>query len=239
MRYMVCLGVVFVMTAAGAPHAQRRTTGSSTFAVFVSDPAGQPLTGVKVTLDGPAQRSATTEGGRIAFEDLPAGTYHMRFERDGFEGLDRDVAARGTKPIDVKVTLVPAPKPVPPPPPPPPPSPAPRASIQPVVLDLPALIEKDYVGRAPGKISPLACAPGGEATLLQVNDPLTNQRHDDADEFIYVVAGQGTATLGEREETMRAGMFVLIPRGLPHALTRSGRSPLVMLAMRAGERCAQ
>ena len=242
MRYLAFLGVVFLVlppaaaTASGAQQ-QRRATGSSTFAILVSDPAGQPLTGVKVTLDGPAQRSQTTEAGRIAFENLPAGTYHVRFERDGFETLDRDVVARGARPIDVKVTLVPAPKPVPLPPPPPPA--APTVDAKAVVLDMPALIEKNYVGRASGKVSSLACAAGGDATLIQINDPLTDQRHADADEFVYVIAGQGTARLGEREETLRAGMFVLIPRGLPHTLTRSGRSPLVMLAMRAGEHCAQ
>lgn len=241
MRLAVLFVVAGVALSVAAPSAQRAArTGVSTFAIAVADPSGAPVTGVKVTLTGPAQRSSTTEGGRLAFENLPAGTYHFKFERDGFETLEQDVVARGTKPIDVKVTLVPKPEPVPPPkftPPPPPPPVA--VTAKPVVLDMPAVIEKNFIGKAAGKLSPLACAGGGGAALLQINDPLSDQRHADADEFIYVIAGQGNAALAGRQEPLSPGVFLMIPRGLPHTLTRSGRNPLVMITVQAGERCAQ
>ncbi len=238
MRYLTFVIVVAFVLSGAAPHAQRRTTGSSTFAIFVSDPAGKPITGVKVTLDGPAERSAMTEAGRLAFENLPAGTYHLRFERDGFETLQQDVAARGTKPIDVKVTLVPAVKPVPPPPTP---APAPTPAVtdeKPVAIDIASLAEKNFVGRASGKVSPLACGAGGTATLIQINDPLADQRHADADEFLYVIAGVGTASLAGLQQALNPGIFVMVPRGVSHTLTPTHK-PLVMLAVRAGDKCAQ
>lgn len=236
MRYAAFVSAIVILVAGAALHAQRRTTGPATFAIHVSDPAGKPLTGVKVTLDGPTQRSSTTEAGRLAFERLPTGTYHVRFECDGFETLVQDVVARGSKVIDVKVTLVPAaPKPVPQP------APAPEApppsSVKPVAVDMPSLIEKNYVGRASGKLSLIACGSGGTATLVQVNDPLADQQHTDADEFIYVIAGQGNASLAGTQDPLGPGMFLMIPRGVRHTLTRSGRSPLVMLTVRAGEQC--
>ena len=77
---------------------------------MVSDPSGAGIPDVKVTMQGPANREARTERGRIVFEELPSGTYRLRFDRDGFISLEREVAARGGAPIDVKVTLTPAPR---------------------------------------------------------------------------------------------------------------------------------
>jgi mannose-6-phosphate isomerase-like protein (cupin superfamily) len=88
-------------------------------------------------------------------------------------------------------------------------------------------------------VSPLACGTGGTATLIQINDPLADERHADADEFLYVIAGQGNALVAGLQEPLGPGMFVMIPRGVSHTLTRSGRNPLVMLAVRAGDKCAQ
>jgi mannose-6-phosphate isomerase-like protein (cupin superfamily) len=218
-----------------------RTTGSSTFAVLVSDPAGAPIGGVKVTVEGPAQRMATTERGRIAFENLPAGTYRFRFERAGFVTLEREIAARGSVPIDVKVTLTPAPEPPPPPPAPEPvapPPPPPAADVAPLTIDLPAFIEKNYIGREPQKTSSLACGSNATATLLQLHGALAEHTHAEWDEFLYVIAGQGTARITARDQPLSAGVFVMVPRGAAHTLTASGRNPLVMLSIRPGDRCA-
>src|SRR5215212_2341637 len=163
MRITPLLFAALVAAGGFDGQAQRRSAGSATFAIMVADPAGAPLGGVKVTLEGPASRSSTTEGGRLAFENLPSGTYRLRFELAGFNTLERDVVARGVAPIDVKVTLTPAPKPPPPPPAPvePVPPPAPALGAEPVSVDMTAFIEKNYIGRAAGKTSQLACATGG------------------------------------------------------------------------------
>ena len=229
-----------------APQAPRRPagaarSGSATFAIRVTDPAGQPVGRVKVTLDGPAQRQATTEGGRIAFENLPAGTYHIRFEREGFVMSERDVVARGTVPIDVRVTLMPAPQstaPAPPPEQPPAANPQPpEVTAAPVAIDLPAFISRNFVGRESQKISSLACSGSSSATLIQLHDPLTEHSHADFDEYLYVIAGQGLVRIQARDQALTAGVFVMVPRGLPHALAASGRNPLVLLSIRPGDRC--
>ena len=60
---------------------------------------------MKVTVSGAASKTARTEGGRIVFEELPAGTYRLRFEKEGYVTYERELAARGSAPIEVKVTL--------------------------------------------------------------------------------------------------------------------------------------
>jgi mannose-6-phosphate isomerase-like protein (cupin superfamily) len=224
--------------AAGAGAAR---SGSVTFAVRVSDPAGQPIAGVKVSLEGAAQRQASTEGGRIAFENLPAGNYLFRFEHEGFITLERELVARGGAPIDVKVTLTPAPEPPPPPPAPePPPAATPPPAdpnAEPTTIDLPAFISKNFVGGKGQKISALACSGMSTASLIQLHDPLTEHAHADFDELLYVIAGQGIARMQGHDQPLSAGVFVMIPRGLPHSLAAGGRNPLVMLSVRPGDHC--
>ena len=203
----LALAVVLVGLAALPIAAQRGgTTGPAAFAVFVSDPSGAPITDVKVTVTGRAEKSGMTEGGRIAFEELPVGKYHFTFEKDGYDPVEQDVTGRRGAPVDVKVTMTPAPKPVPPPPlPTPEPRPAVNAHV--VVLDMPAFIEKNYVGKSSGQTTPMACGDGGSATLVQANDSIAEHTHADADEFIYVIAGEiefelegvRTVTLGSRD----------------------------------------
>jgi mannose-6-phosphate isomerase-like protein (cupin superfamily) len=216
-------------------------SGSVTFAVRVTDPDGQPIGGVKVSVEGAAQRQATTEAGRIAFENLPAGNYLFRFEHEGFITLERELAAKGGAPIDVKVTLTPAPEPPPPPPAPePPPAPAappPDPNAAPITVDLPAFISKNFVGGKGQKISALACSGMSTATLIQLHDPLTEHSHADFDEFLYVVAGQGIARMQGHDQPLSAGVFVMVPRGLAHSLAAGGRNPLVLLSIRPGDHC--
>jgi mannose-6-phosphate isomerase-like protein (cupin superfamily) len=238
-QHAACLAMLMVFIAGTDPQTQRRRpqTGPVTFAIFVTDPEGAPIGGVSVSVDGPVSRQATTEAGRIALENLPAGTYHFTFQREGFYVSEKDVTARGRAPIDVKVTMMPRPKPVPALRPPPPEATAPPMS-NPIVLDLPAVIEKNYVGRAAGKTLSLACSPGGSSTLIQINQPVAEHAHADADEFIYVIAGEGTAHVGGRDERLRAGFLLVVPRRIAHSFSVNGRSPLVMLSTRAGEKCA-
>lgn len=232
-----------LLVASSVPLAAQRGAagrgGNVTFAVLVSDPAGNPIPEVKVTLTGAAERTSRTEAGRIVFEGLPAGSYHFRFEKDGFVPFEKDLSARGSAPIDVKVTLSPAP---PPPKPvaqvaPPPPS-VPDTNAKPVVLDMPDFIEKNYVGRAAGKIMPLGCSSHGSATLIQINDPIASHAHADADEYIYVIAGQGSAKLGTRDESLGPGVYLMIPHGVAHAFSAAPKKPLVMISIRAGDVCA-
>lgn len=219
-------------------HAQRRGGGVATLAIVVTDQAGAPVSNALVTVQGAADRSARTEQGRIAFEDIPAGNYRLRFDREGFIPLERELAARAGAPMDVKVTLTAAP-PVKPAPCVEPPKPAapPAAVVNPMAMDLLGFIEKNYIGREPGKASPISCTPGGTASLIQVREPLDAPANPDADQFLYVIAGAGAVRMGDRVDELQSGVLALIPRTTPHVLTAKGRTPLVVLSIKAGEKC--
>jgi mannose-6-phosphate isomerase-like protein (cupin superfamily) len=166
------------------------------------------------------------QGGRAVLEGLRAGNYLFRFEKAGYVTFEREVTARGTKPIDVKVRLTPLSAP-----------PPQVMDAKFVVLDMPAFIEKNHVGRESGRTTPLGCATGGAGTLLQIKESVAHA-HDDADEFIYVIAGKGTLKLADREESLGPAVFLMIPRRMAHTLTASSKKPLVIMSVRAGETCA-
>jgi len=235
MRTGLLLTLLIAAGAAGIDAQRKPGTGLATLAIMVTDPSGTPLTGVKVTVEGPASRTTRTERGRIAVEELPAGAYKLRFDLDGFVPHERELTARPGKPIDVKVTLNPAPKPPPPPEPATPPRPA-GIKAAPAAIDIPTFQEQNYIGKAAGKTSVLTCATGGAAVLLQMRDPFPQHVHDDADEFVYVVGGDGTGRVGGTDHRMQPGMLLMIPRGVPHGFTVR-RNPLVVLSIMAGAPC--
>ena len=243
MRIALTLALVLLASVPHPLEGQRRgaapQSGPVTFIIVVEDPMGAPVGDVRVSLTGAVTRTTRTERGRTVFENLPSGEYQVRFERRGYVTVERDVTGRGSKPIEVKVTMEPetAPPVEPVATPPPPPVAAPANDVKMVVLDMPAFIEKNYIGRAAGKTTPLGCATGGSSTLLQINEPLAEHSHDDADEFVYVIAGQGMAKLSGREEPLGPAVFLMIPRGMPHTITAGPKKPLVMMAVRAGDKC--
>jgi hypothetical protein len=241
MRITPLLITFGVVVAFGADaHTQRRGGGgSATLAVVLTDAAGAPISNALVTVQGAAERSARTEQGRIVFEGVPPGNYRLRFEREAFVTLERELVARAGAPTEVKATLNPAP-PIKPLPcvEAPKPVPVAPAVVSPAAIDLLGFIEKNYVGREAGKTSPISCTPGGTASLIQVREPLDVPAHADADEFLYVIAGTGAVRIGQHVETLQSGVLMLVPRTMPHVLTSRGRNPLVVLSVRAGERCA-
>jgi mannose-6-phosphate isomerase-like protein (cupin superfamily) len=238
MSYVLSIALMFGAADTLEAAQQRRTARTATLAVVVSDPSGAPINDVLVTVDRPAPRSLRTEGGKIVFEGVPAGAYRLRFEHARFVTLERELTAPAGKPTEVKVTLNPVP-PAPEPPSEPAPPPAPDINASPVTLDLPAVLEKEFIGRAPSKVTALTCAAGGTARLIQVREPLVQETHADSDEFIYVIAGEGTAALNGTRNQLHAGVFVLVPRGVPHTIAMTGRNPLMLLSTRAGEPCSQ
>jgi len=62
--------------------------------------------------------------------------------------------------------------------------------------------------------------PPGDAE----GDP--GNRHRGADQWLYVVAGSGTATVNGKRRRLRAGSLVLIERGDEHEIKNTGRAPL-------------
>ena len=99
MRRLLISSIVLFAALVTPLAAQRKgaaaARGPVTFAISVTDPSGAPVPDVKVSVTGAATRTSRTEGGRIAFEGLPAGAYRMRFEQAGFVTFEREVTGRG------------------------------------------------------------------------------------------------------------------------------------------------
>lgn len=221
----------------------RAATASLALTIEVTDRSGSPLAGVQVESAGPVDRSgATAENGAVTFRTLRAGTYRLRFERDGFTTLEREVTIRAGQPSSVTVALTPAPEAPPPvveaaPAAPPPPPKPPARAVEPRSMSIPDFLDKNLIGGQPQKTTLMACAEGGTARLLQVRDPLTDQQHPDVDEMIYVVAGNGVLRVREQETRLEPGFFALVPRTVNHSLRRAGRNPLIVVSVFAGAPC--
>ena len=56
-----------------------------------------------------------------------------------------------------------------------------------------------------------------------------DNRHRGADQWLFVLAGRGSATLGTRKHLLKAGPLVLIERGTAHEIRNTGRTPLKTL----------
>ncbi|MCA1585064.1 MAG: carboxypeptidase regulatory-like domain-containing protein [Acidobacteria bacterium] len=233
-----------------APAAPKRTTPaqptSSTVIVTVTDGVGAPLGDVTVTAGGPLDRSGTTDpNGVLQLQGMRVGTYRVRFDREGYLSFEREITTRaGQRTLDVAVTLTPAPAPriEPPPPPPPPPKPAEPTLPppgDPKSMALTDWLERNFIGnREPQKESLIGCSGVGQALVWQIREPWTGRQHPSADGMFYVIGGDGTLKLDDKDMTVAAGSFAVVPRGTPYALSRRGRNPLIVLAVLAGAPCA-
>lgn len=219
--------------------------------VTVTDGKGAPLEGVSVRVTGAADREGdTARDGTLRLQGLRAGTYRFRFTRPGSITLERDVlVASGQRTIDQYVTLSAAdgtaapspsqsPSPAPPPEPSKPSKPLPPAGKA-VSVSLPSYIEQNFIGGSqPQKVSDVACSGLVESVLWQIREPWQNRRHPNADAMLYVVGGEGSLRMNDRDLQLEAGTFVSVPRGTTYGLTRRGRNPLIVLATLGGESCS-
>jgi hypothetical protein len=204
------------------------------------------LAGIQVELVGPVPRTAETNAsGQVNLTGLPVGTYRARFSGDEVITFEKEIVIRGGQTADVDVTLNPAPPPPPPPPapePPPPPPPAAPAvgpAGDPQLVPVPDLLEKDFVGTQPRRETLLSCSGNTRTTMIQLNMPLPPRLYDTADAAYYVIGGEGTVSMGGREAKLQTNAFVSIPRGTPHSFTRTGRRPLILLAVLSGAPCEE
>lgn len=55
--------------------------------------------------------------------------------------------------------------------------------------------------------------------------------HDEEEESFYVLSGRGVVVVGETENHVGPGSFVLVPRGTAHTLRRTSDEPLRMLTL--------
>lgn len=220
-----------------APAAAARASAS----VTVTDQSGNAVPDVRVTVSGPVPREGTTgRDGTLRLQGLRPGTYRLRFQAADFVTLEVESAIKGGaagNEIDVALNReVAKPKPAEPPPPVPAPTagrvaaPDPNASVE--LLALPDWIERNLIGRSdPLKESPVGKTPATTATVVQVREPLKDRLRTDADEMLYVIAGEGILRSKGRDLALDAGAFVVIPRGVGYSIERRGRNPLIALSI--------
>jgi mannose-6-phosphate isomerase-like protein (cupin superfamily) len=228
-----------------APKPQAPAQAAATrisMAVTVTDLAGEAAPDVRVALTGPVAREGTTaRDGIVRFQALRAGTYRLRFESPDFVTFEREATVKAGALAEVEVTLSRAlEKPAPPSPLP---APAQAASTEPAplslnpnaavdLLELPDWIEKNLIGRSdPQRETVVGRAPGATARIVQVRDPIKDRVRGDADEMLYVIAGEGVLRTKGRAYDLTAGSFAVVPRGVAYTLERSGRNPLIALSM--------
>lgn len=204
--------------------------------VTVTNMSGEPVEGATVRASGPVEREGATDAnGTVLLRNMTGGTYRLRFEHDGFVTLERELT-HGARAANVSVALNAAPsKPVAEPEPAPkvdaPAAPALPPAGPPTFVSIPDFVEKNYVGSAPALSSPVGCVPSASSKVVQLREPLAEHTHQNADELIYVVAGEGTHKIKGNDIPLDAGTFVTVPRGTPHSITRKGRNPIIVLSI--------
>lgn len=219
-------------------------TKPATITIQVTDSSGAPLSDTSVTtVTGVVSReSVTAEDGSTRMINMRPGTYRLRFEREGSMTLERELTLRAGESLTVDVALTPAPPAVTAPEPTPPPSASPELGPpgDPRVTPVPLFLEKNFIGGREGrKDSMLGCTPTGTATLHQLRESWTAHTHDAAEEWIYVVAGEGTLRIGTADQKLQAGTFSLVPHTMSHALVPQGRNPLIVISVLSGPPCKQ
>lgn len=227
-----------------SPTPVRRTT---ILEVRVVDSMGAPIEGAHVKAEGPLGRAGDTDrNGTVTFRNLTAATYRFRIERNGFTALEKEVTVRaGTMgSVEAALTAAPATKPLPAPAPtPPPPAPSPSAPVlapgEPRIVSVPDLAEAQLAGREPVKESPIGCSGATAARLIVARESLASHTHADADEMLYVVAGEAALKLGDKEQSVTSGWFSVVPRGTSHSVTRRGRNPVILLSILSGQPCPE
>jgi hypothetical protein len=230
------------------PQRPRPSSTATTALLFITDAGGRPIEGVTVNLTGPVDREVKSPAsGPTRVEGLRAGTYRVRFTRDGFITFEKEIAWRaGTAAPELSITLNPAPAAptTAPTPAPAPVKPEPSTSKlpppgTPKSLSLLDFIEKNFIsGREPQKENLIGCSGVGQTLLWQIRDPWSGREHESADAMIYVVAGDGALKLGDRDINITNGSFAVVPRGTTYGFTRRGRNPLIVLAVLSGAPCA-
>jgi len=224
------------------PQAQAQSPATAkpgTVVVSVVTEAGAALADATVRAHGPVDRGGTSgTDGLVTFQNAPAGTYRCRITLAGFITLDKEITVRAGAKSQVEAVLSAAP-PAPPPPPPPPlvetrPALAPG---DPVVLELAAMLDPIARGSQPLVERDLGCSGATTPKAIVAKENIGLHRHIEADEVLYVIAGEATLTIDSKDQNIAAGSVALIPRGMSHAITRRGRNPLAMLSVQSGAPC--
>ena len=83
----------------------------------------------------------------------------------------------------------------------------------------PDLAEHSLSGRDAVKVVDVGCTGLTSARLIVLREALAPAAYDDADENLYVVAGEATLTLGDKQQELTPGWFTMVPRDTGTTLT--------------------
>jgi mannose-6-phosphate isomerase-like protein (cupin superfamily) len=232
-----------------APARRAAAPAVTTALVTVSDGAGEPLPGTQISVTGPVERHGrTAANGSLNLAGLRAGTYRFRFAREGFVTLERDVTIRAAQreTIEVVLSQVETEQPDPAASPSPATTTAPAAAAssapagEPRAVVVADFVERNFIGpRDPRREDEIGCTAAARTRLLQLREATSEEARDDADETLYVVAGEGTLRLGNRDVRLGSSTVAIIPRGTARAITRKGRNPLILLSVLSGPPCTE
>jgi mannose-6-phosphate isomerase-like protein (cupin superfamily) len=227
---------------------QASTARPGSVALTVVTESGATLSGAAVSLRGAVDRQALAGTDGVAtLLNIPPGTYRARISRDGYVTFEKEVTIRAGVRATSEAALTAAPAAPPPPPPAPKETPKPSPSQSqsesrgPVgaakVLSLTDLAEQMLNDKAPLVEREIGCSVATASQLILVRETLTSHTHADADEMLYVVAGDATLKIADKDTQVSAGWFGIVPRGSAHSLAKRGRNAPIVLAIRSGQPC--
>jgi quercetin dioxygenase-like cupin family protein len=76
--------------------------------------------------------------------------------------------------------------------------------------------------RAGFTLQELVKTPTYTVGAVAVQHEIKMHRHADGDHNVYILSGQGTVTLGEKQVPVKPGMLIYIPKDLPHGIKAQG-----------------
>jgi mannose-6-phosphate isomerase-like protein (cupin superfamily) len=226
--------------SAGAQAASSTKFGS--IDLTVSSQTGTLLSGATVRAEGPSSRQGSTGvDGDVILTNVAAGTYRCRIQREGYITLEKEVTVKVGARTAAEAVLSPAP---PPPPAPAPPTPAPTTSPAlvpglPVTVSLVDQLADDLVKSKDAVAEhDLGCSGATSAKLIRLlKDGLPAHTHADADELLYIIAGNATLTVGGKDQAIGPGWLGIVPRGTAHAIVRPGNRAVLVLSIQSGPPC--
>jgi len=210
----------------------------------ITNEKGDLLADATVTVRGSIDRGGTSgSDGTVTLQNMPPGTYRARITRDGYYTLDKEVTIKAGARATAEALLSPAP------PPPPPPTPAPTpVEMKPsapagkpgvaTTTSVVDLIQQMLKDPQPVVDHDLGCAYSSASKLIVAKANVASHQHSDVDEFLYVVYGDGTLTVGDKTVPLTAGTFAIAPRTVSHAITKKGSKEIVLLVVQSGKPCS-
>ena len=101
------------------------------------------------------------------------------------------------------------------------------------------LAERSLSGKDGVKVVPIGCTGLTSARLIVLRDALPAASYADADENLYLMAGEATMTIDAKQQSLTPGWFAQLPRGTKFEVVRKGRNPVIFMSLLNGRPCSE